>query len=681
MSSAEPKRAVVHALPSATMVSMKEEGCKVVQVISAGPRSECDAIIRHIHRLTQEGPAERRLAYGDIAVLGRTRAIVRRMRTACREAKPPIPVQGQKNAQKQKKVARRRSARQSAADSDDSDATGDDKGGGSGSSPVLRRPLATVNQWLASNAWQSALAFSNLLLAHHAHRVQLCGLPVGAVAVDPSAVTSSLRFLLEQMSNAHSAADIMEGLQYAEHLTSERWERAGPVKRRRMDNSMSAYPSVDQPQSCLYHLACVGLMDVREDADDDAVEHWARLASAFRQKVRGIGVLRLLLSRVRRLYEDCINSVHLVREGADVGRLQLILAPILNATSDDIDFTPSPSLSASPTSSPSFSSSAKANSESSALEALRLITHNQPRIHPLPCPQHSAVHPCDPAHCSRWGSCLTALHFFLHLVDNRQIDLLCPQPQRSDGVVSGHAPSSQQRAEASSAAVEAVRGVFVSTIHQAKGLEWKAVLVVSCNEGVLPLHDNGLLDYREAMRLNRREEVAQEREVLGLSAGGDGAEHEEVEEEEEEADELLLDPLREECRLAYVAVTRARERLFLSWTLTDDDGFPLQPSRFLVNLPTDVVEREGTTGAAEQGEVGKESLRPPLTELVREDGRSKGWHNGRGGGEVKKMRVQIASEGKGGGSVGASDGNESGMFRRASEWLQARPLSSRSSRC
>jgi len=84
--------------------------------------------------------------------------------------------------------------------------------------------------------------------------------------------------------------------------------------------------------------------------------------------------------------------------------------------------------------------------------------------------------------------------------------------------------------------------VILSTIHQAKGLEWSVVLLVGCAEGMIPL-DRAL-----------REE------------GGEA----------------------EERRLFYVAATRAKDHLYLCYPQTDYSrwaGFAnLNPSRFIREL-------------------------------------------------------------------------------------------------
>ncbi|MFE9676315.1 ATP-dependent DNA helicase UvrD2 [Streptomyces sp. NPDC006259] len=95
-----------------------------------------------------------------------------------------------------------------------------------------------------------------------------------------------------------------------------------------------------------------------------------------------------------------------------------------------------------------------------------------------------------------------------------------------------------------------VQGVTLASLHSAKGLEWDVVFLVGVAEGMMPI------------TYARTDEQ-----------------------------------IEEERRLLYVGVTRARERLHLSWSLCRSPGGRpnRRPSRFLEGL------RPGTAGAAGRG--------------------------------------------------------------------------------
>lgn len=103
-----------------------------------------------------------------------------------------------------------------------------------------------------------------------------------------------------------------------------------------------------------------------------------------------------------------------------------------------------------------------------------------------------------------------------------------------------------------------VRGVSLMTIHAAKGLEFRAVFVMGMEEGLFP-------------SLRESEEAR----------GG-------------------VDPIEEERRLAYVALTRAKERLFLSYAQTRRlyGALPRvnDPSRFLLDIPKDFLSPQSVHG-------------------------------------------------------------------------------------
>ncbi|MEU3841887.1 ATP-dependent DNA helicase UvrD2 [Streptomyces sp. NPDC028635] len=98
-----------------------------------------------------------------------------------------------------------------------------------------------------------------------------------------------------------------------------------------------------------------------------------------------------------------------------------------------------------------------------------------------------------------------------------------------------------------------VQGVTLASLHSAKGLEWDAVFLVGVAEGMMPI------------TYARTDEQ-----------------------------------IEEERRLLYVGVTRARERLYLSWAVSRSPGGRpnRRPSRFLDGL------RPGSSGAAGRGGAG-----------------------------------------------------------------------------
>jgi superfamily I DNA/RNA helicase len=94
--------------------------------------------------------------------------------------------------------------------------------------------------------------------------------------------------------------------------------------------------------------------------------------------------------------------------------------------------------------------------------------------------------------------------------------------------------------------------VTLMTLHAAKGLEFTHVFIVGLEEEILP----------------------HTRSVEAVS-------------------ELGTDPIAEERRLFYVGITRARHRLTLSGCATRrqrGESVPRQPSRFLKEVPADLLE-------------------------------------------------------------------------------------------
>ncbi|MDX1468647.1 MAG: ATP-dependent DNA helicase [Acidimicrobiia bacterium] len=149
---------------------------------------------------------------------------------------------------------------------------------------------------------------------------------------------------------------------------------------------------------------------------------------------------------------------------------------------------------------------------------------------------------------------------------------------------------------------ESGAGVTLTTMHQAKGLEFDVVFIANAVEGVFP-------DLRRSRRMLRPELLSPERTT--------------------DAHAQHLFRLQEEMRLAYTATTRARRRVV--WTATDagvDQG-EHRPSRFLTAAAGVESLAELTSPGEDRGEPvtlnGAEiSLRrdltdpstPPVTRLV-----------------------------------------------------------------
>ena len=94
--------------------------------------------------------------------------------------------------------------------------------------------------------------------------------------------------------------------------------------------------------------------------------------------------------------------------------------------------------------------------------------------------------------------------------------------------------------------------VRLSTIHMAKGLEFSHVWLVQMADGVCPLRPTNLDHIQD----------------------------------EEQMQTALDDWLQEERRVAYVALTRAKKYLNISWLSRDaQTGEHLEPSRFIVEIP------------------------------------------------------------------------------------------------
>jgi DNA helicase-2/ATP-dependent DNA helicase PcrA len=106
--------------------------------------------------------------------------------------------------------------------------------------------------------------------------------------------------------------------------------------------------------------------------------------------------------------------------------------------------------------------------------------------------------------------------------------------------------------------------IALMTIHKSKGLEFPVVFLIGASEGILP-HSSALEDLRQKDRRTAKTSVT----VVSAAAGRASA-------------DSGIAALEEERRLAYVAVTRAREELFIS-SPARHRGKKAEVSRFMLS--------------------------------------------------------------------------------------------------
>ena len=148
---------------------------------------------------------------------------------------------------------------------------------------------------------------------------------------------------------------------------------------------------------------------------------------------------------------------------------------------------------------------------------------------------------------------------------------LAPQPGDDQQPLTLQAISAELDRRAESQHVPAAQGVTISTLHSAKGLEWDAVALLGVHEGSLPF-------------------------ILASSP----------------------EQVREERRLLYVGVTRARRLLRISWSRTrNGNGQPRLPSHFLEPVLPDSLR-----AAASQPRPRRQSRKSALSLHCRSCGRS-----------------------------------------------------------
>jgi len=130
--------------------------------------------------------------------------------------------------------------------------------------------------------------------------------------------------------------------------------------------------------------------------------------------------------------------------------------------------------------------------------------------------------------------------------------------------------------------------VILSSVHQAKGLEWRAVFVIGLTDGRFPSAramrvPGGII--RVPGNEPRLPETEEETEALMTRPANP----------EEPVTEIIVPGEEEERRLFYVAITRARQELYLVHPVLERDRAQMDvlatPSRFLRELPTDLMEK------------------------------------------------------------------------------------------
>jgi DNA helicase-2/ATP-dependent DNA helicase PcrA len=133
--------------------------------------------------------------------------------------------------------------------------------------------------------------------------------------------------------------------------------------------------------------------------------------------------------------------------------------------------------------------------------------------------------------------------------------------------------------------------IVLSSVHQAKGLEWRAVFVIWLADGRFP-SQRALRVPGGIIKIDKTK-VHPAFDVSLLE--GEAPQSEAREPRTEDVIELVIPGEEEERRLFYVAVTRARQELYLVFPVMGRDrggmDILMEPSRFIRELPENVYEK------------------------------------------------------------------------------------------
>jgi DNA helicase-2/ATP-dependent DNA helicase PcrA len=131
--------------------------------------------------------------------------------------------------------------------------------------------------------------------------------------------------------------------------------------------------------------------------------------------------------------------------------------------------------------------------------------------------------------------------------------------------------------------------VILTSVHQAKGLEWNVVFVIWLAEGRFP--SARALRVPGGIIQIKREQIPA---AIALTSGDTPSEMLAIPDERDEL-EIVIPGEEEERRLFYVAVTRAKQELYLVFPIMARDRMQMdilmEPSRFIRELPEHVYEK------------------------------------------------------------------------------------------